>query len=294
LFFFFFFSVLFVLVFLVLSVAFITLFERHILRLRHGRLGPNKVFFFGVAQAVLDGLKLLSKEQLLPFKASVFLFLFLPGGFFILFFFEFFCAPFFFFFFNFQFSFLFLLCLVGLSVYFLIVGSVLSKSKYSYVGGLRASSQRVSFEIVFSFYLLCFIFFFIKLELSFDFFVVNFFLFFCFLLIVVAELNRAPFDFSEGERELVRGFNTEFSRVSFVLLFLGEYGFIIFFRVLGGLFFFWGVFFFFGFFFFFFLLLFLRRVFPRYRYDLLMFFFWKILLPVSLFFFFFFFFFSCF
>jgi NADH:ubiquinone oxidoreductase subunit H len=232
-------------------VAFTTLFERHVLRLSQNRLGPNKVFYFGFFQAFLDGIKLLKKEQILPNKSSYLFFLFLPGGFFILFFFEFFCLPFFFFFVNFQFSFLFLLCLVGLSVYFLVIRSIMSKSKYSYIGGIRSCRQSVSFEIVFSFYLLCFIFFFNKFEISFDFFFLNFFLFFCFLFMVLAELNRAPFDFSEGESELVSGFNTEFSSVSFVLLFLGEYGFILFFSSLGGFFFF--VFFFFFWFFFFFI-----------------------------------------
>jgi NADH:ubiquinone oxidoreductase subunit H len=251
LFFFFFISVL-ILLFLILSIAFLTLFERHLLSLSQNRLGPNKVFLFGFLQAVLDGVKLIKKEQVLPFKSSDFYFLFLPGGVFLILFMEFFCLPFVFFFFNFQFSFLFLLCLIGASVYFFIIRRIIGKSKYSYVGGLRSSSQSISFEIVFSIYLLCFIFGFMGFELSIGYSVLFFFLFFCFSFMVLAELRRAPFDFSEGESELVSGFNTEFSSVSFILLFLGEYGFILFFSVLCGYLFFFnffGVCFFFFFFF---------------------------------------------
>jgi NADH:ubiquinone oxidoreductase subunit H len=99
--------VFFILLLVILAVAFLTLFERHTLRLSQGRLGPNKVFFFGVAQAFLDGVKLLKKEQVVPNKVSVGIFLFLPGAFFCLFFFEFFCVPFFFFFLIFSFLFFF-------------------------------------------------------------------------------------------------------------------------------------------------------------------------------------------
>jgi NADH:ubiquinone oxidoreductase subunit H len=223
---------------LVFGVAFVTLFERHILSLSQNRLGPNKVFLGGFLQPLLDGVKLLKKEQIVNFKSSFFFFFFIPGGVFFIFFFDFFCLPFFFFFFNFQFSFLFLLCLVGVFVYFVVIRRVISKSKYSFVGGIRSSSQRVSFEIVFSFYFICFMFFVKSFELFFFFFFSKFFLFFCFVFMVLAELNRAPFDFSEGERELVRGFNTEFSSVTFVLLFLGEYGLLLFFSFLGSGFFF--------------------------------------------------------
>jgi NADH:ubiquinone oxidoreductase subunit H len=285
--FFFFLGVIFILLFVLLAIAFVTLFERHLLRLSQTRLGPNKMSFFGVFQPLLDGLKLMGKDQIVPEKSSVFFFFVLSGFFFFIFFFEFFCIPFFFFFFNFQFSFLFLLCLVGVSVYFVVLGRVFRKSKYSLVGGLRSRSQSVSFEIVFSLYFLCFFISLESFEISFFFLYFFFFLFFPFIIICLAELSRAPFDFSEGERELVSGFNTEFSRVVFVLFFLGEYGFIVFFSVLGGGFFFFFLDFF-GFFVFFFIILFLRRVYPRYRYDLLMGFFWKVLLPLSIFFFFFF------
>lgn len=284
------FSVFFVLlfvVFILLSVAFTTLFERHILRLSQIRLGPNKVRFSGILQAVLDGVKLVKKEQILPFNSSEIFFLVFPSVLFFVLFLDWLCLPFFFFFFNFQFSFFFLLCLVGFSVYRNLLRSIISKSKYSSVGGLRASSQRVSFEIALSLFFLCFFFFVCSLELSFLFCPLVFFLFFPYLFISLAELGRAPFDFSEGESELVRGYNTEYSSVAFALLFLGEYGVLLFFCFLGSVFFFFGSFFFV--FFFFWLLLFFRSCFPRFRYDFLISFFWKILLPISLFFFLFFF-----
>ena len=104
---------------------------------------------------------------------------------------------------------------------------------------------------------------------------------------LLAELNRAPFDFAEGESELVRGFNVEYSRVAFVLIFLSEYGCLVFFSCLFScLFFNFSIFFVF---FIFSVLIFVRFSYPRYRYDMLIGFFWFKLLPISIILFFYFF-----
>jgi NADH:ubiquinone oxidoreductase subunit H len=117
--FFLFLGVLTILLFLVLSIAFITLFERHLLGLSQVRLGPNKVFFFGVGQAILDGIKLFKKEQVLLIKFSVVYFLFVPGVSFFVLFLEIFCLPFFFFFLIF--NFLFYFCCVWLEFLFILL-----------------------------------------------------------------------------------------------------------------------------------------------------------------------------
>lgn len=265
---------------MVQGVAFVTLYERHLLGGRQLRVGPNKVRFMGVLQAIFDGIKLLKKEQLTPFHSSEVSFILVPGVAFCLMFLEWLVLPYFFNFFTFDYSIIFFFCLVGFSVYLTLVRGIVSKSKYGILGAIRSRSQSVSYEIAFSLYILIIIIH-INIFRFVNFFCLDLLLIFLpILIMVLAELNRAPFDFSEGERELVRGFNLEFSRVAFVLLFLREYGSLLFFSTLVSvLFFSFRIFFVFLIFS---ILVFIRRSYPRYRYDLIIGFFWFKLLPLSL------------
>lgn len=143
---------------------------------------------------------------------------------------------------------------------------------------MRGAAQIISYEIV----ILSLIFFPLLVSKSFSLyekrksyglnFLLLFPIFFFWLISVVAETNRSPFDFAEGERELVSGFKTEYSGLAFALLFLGEYGKIIFVRFFTTFLFFPNLFVFLFFIPFFVIGVFLifRGTFPRFRYDLLM------------------------
>nr|YP_009525798.1 NADH dehydrogenase subunit 1 [Cylicocyclus radiatus]AXS77380.1 NADH dehydrogenase subunit 1 [Cylicocyclus radiatus] len=274
-------------VFILQAIAFITLYERHLLGSSQNRLGPTKVSFMGVLQALLDGVKLLKKEQMTPLNSSDLSFLLVPGIAFVVMYLEWYILPYFFDFLSFEYSMLFFLCLIGFSVYTTLISGIVSKSKYGIVGALRASSQSVSYEIAFSLYLLAIMIHYSMFSFVSEFNLSLLIIYLPFLVMIIAELNRAPFDFAEGESELVSGYNVEYASVAFVLLFLSEYGSLIFFSVMSSMLFF--KFSMIVSFMIFSIIVFIRSSYPRFRYDKMMTMFWFKFLPISLIFLFYFF-----
>lgn len=279
--------------FIFLSVAFFTLFERRILGYSHFRFGPNKLFYWGLLQPISDALRLFIRGDLKFKEVNIFLYLLSPllGLFLSVFLWGLF--PFWGVLFYFDFSFLMFVIVSGFRVYFVLYRGWVTCTKFSLLGSYRSSAQRVSYEVVMIICFLILVYWFYSISLFFFFrslLVSAFFLslpvIFCWLLSCVAECNRSPFDFSEGESELVSGFNTEYGGGLFSLIFVGEYSSIIFLSILSSLLFFSSIFFLY-FLFFSFLYLWLRCSFPRLRYDCLMMMAWKSLLFLPLLCFFF-------
>lgn len=283
----FFLSLVVKLVIILLAIAFVTLFERKVLRYSQTRVGPNKVTVLGVFQPVLDGVKLLIKEFFFPRKIVFWGVLLGPAlGFFVMLFLWLVLKPCFSGWGSF-FTAIFLVVFIGLGVYSTLVSGWRRTSKFASLGGVRSCSQSVSYEISLIFLVFCLLLFLGATKINARFFIFGCFLAPLFFLRAVAETNRAPFDFSEGERELISGFNVEFGSARFVLLFLAEYGIILFFCYTISLLFFFGRGAFSALFVFFFI--FIRRVYPRFRYDILIQITWTKFLPLVLLFLLFFF-----
>jgi len=295
-----------VLVPVLICMAYATYFERKALGAFQLRKGPNRVGPFGLWQPFADAVKVFTKETIIPAGASRSLFLMAPMLTFILA-----ClawavipvndgwAPA-----NINVGILYLFAISSLGVYGVIIAGWASNSKYAFLGAMRSAAQMVSYEVSIGFVLVTVMLCVGSLNLN-DIvraqahhwfaFTGLFPMFIVFLISMLAECNRAPFDLPEGESEIVAGFFVEYSAMSFALFYLGEYTNMIMMSALAsilflggwqapfGLTFIPGVIWLFAkicfimFFFFW-----VRATFPRYRYDQLMRLGWKIFLPLSL------------
>lgn len=276
------------------AVAFVTLLERKVLGYIQLRKGPNKVGFIGLLQPFSDGIKLFFKEQTYPYMSNFILYYLCPVFMLILSFSIWILFPQIVNVYGFNFGLLFFLCCTGIGVYGVILSGWSSNSNYALLGALRAIAQTISYEVRIAIIILCFVVFIFRYNLI-DFIIYqtgiwfiffSFPLFFCWLSSCLAETNRAPFDFAEGESELVRGFNVEYSRGGFAFIFLSEYINIIFMRILTVIVFFGcdliSIFFYFKVVFIIFWFIWVRATLPRFRYDKLMYLTWKVFLPISL------------
>jgi NADH-ubiquinone oxidoreductase chain 1 len=181
--------------------------------------------------------------------------------------------------------------LSGLSIYFLLGTGWTRFSKYRLIGSYRSVAQAISYEVRIFLILFCFSWFICSYSLSIFnnnqifnyFFMWRFPLIFIWLLICLAEANRTPFDFSEGESELVSGFNTEYGGGYFSLIFIREYGSILFFSYISSLIFLGrSNYIIVKTFIFSFLFIWIRGSYPRLRYDRLIIIAWKRILPLVL------------
>ena len=276
-----------------LRVVFITLFERKILSYIGYRKGPNKVSFLGYLQAIGDSLKLFSKQIGHPWVSNIFIYWFSPILIVLILIFSWRLLFFLYSLSIYSLGVVGFLCVSSLGVYVLLSSGWRSKNKYTVIGSLRGACQSISYEVSLIFFLLIPFIYLGSLKFSWVWFrgVYGFIFIGLFSLVViwvficVCETNRSPFDFSEGERELVSGFKVEYGALQFAFLYLGEYGMIVFFSYFTSLVFFRRLWPFSKIFclFIIFFYIWIRGTLPRFRYDLLMEMAWMVLLPLVMF-----------
>jgi len=291
---------------LLISVAYLTLFERKVIAAMQYRTGPALNGPFGLLQPLLDGLKLLLKEIVIPNKADKYTFVLAPMITFFLALLAWAVIPMFengala----NVNFGVMYLLAISSLGVYGVIIAGWSSGSKYPFFGAIRSASQMISYEVSMGLIIVCVLMLsgtsningLINAQRDMWFVVPLFPLFVIFLISILAETNRHPFDLPEAEAELVAGFNVEYSSMGFASFFLGEYANMILMSAFTSILFLGGwlppcsalafipgfvwmtlkilaILFFF---------IWVRAALPRYRFDQLMRLGWKVFLPMSL------------
>jgi NADH-quinone oxidoreductase subunit H len=301
---------------LLLAVAYLTFLERKVIGYMQCRIGPNRVGPMGLLQPIADVFKLILKEIIVPTQSNKFLFVIAPmisiatamAGWAVIPFGKDAVLA------NINAGVLYSLSVSSIGVYGVLIAGWASNSKYALFGALRATAQSISYEIAMGFALIGVMM--AAGSLNFQtiihaqsggiwhwYFLPLFPLFMVFWISGVAETNRAPFDVSEGETEIVAGFHVEYSGTTFALFFLAEYANMILISTLIAVMFLGGwlspfegipylgvwfawvpgiVWLFMKASFFIFCYLWIRATFPRYRYDQIMRLGWKILIPVTI------------
>nr|QBM08340.1 NADH dehydrogenase subunit 1 [Magicicada septendecim] len=280
--------------FILIGVAFLTLMERKVLSYIQIRKGPNKVGIIGILQPFSDAIKLFLKESNIPMLSNYLIYMISPVlGLFnslllwVIYPYLINCT-------SFNMGMMFFFCCTSMGVYSLMITGWSSNSNYAMLGCIRSIAQTISYEVSLVLIILCPVMMIESFNLVEFYFFQQFmwlaFLFFplkiCWISSAMAETNRSPFDFSEGESELVSGFNVEYSGVSFAFIFLAEYVSIIFMSMMFCLMFLGSkidsLIFPIQLTLISFLFIWVRGTLPRYRYDSLMYLAWKSYLPVSL------------
>jgi NADH-ubiquinone oxidoreductase chain 1 len=231
-------EVLVVIVPILLSVAFITIIERKTMAAIQRRVGPNAVGFYGILQPFADALKLVVKETVVPSQSMKFLFYFSPIITLIFSLIGWVVIPFGpgLVIFDWEFSILYTLAVSSVGIYGILLAGWSANNSYSFLGSIRATSQLVSYELILSSCILCIAIIagtfnfttIIEIQSNIWFIVPGIPIFIIFIICILAETSRTPFDLSEAESELTAGFMTEHSAMPFVIFFLAEYCSIVF------------------------------------------------------------------
>ncbi|NBC36105.1 NADH-quinone oxidoreductase subunit NuoH [Novosphingobium sp. FSY-8] len=301
---------------LMLGVAMIIYVDRKIWAAMALRRGPNVVGPLGILQSFADGLKVFLQETIVPTAANKSIFVIGPIVTFTVTLLAWAVIPF-----NsgailadINVGLLYVLAISSLGVYGTIMAGWASNSKYPFFSAMRASAQMISYEVSIGFILICVVLWagsfnlgtIVEAQRGHVFGIINGFvanpllfpMWVMFLISGMAETQRAPFDLTEAESELVAGYQTEYSSMAFALFWLGEYGNVLLMCALNATLF-WGgylppldipvlylvpgvVWLLLKIFFFFFIFSWVKATVPRYRYDQLMRLGWKVFLPVSL------------